>query len=158
MRGPQTPNALQERLNDAHEGIHAACVVCGARNPRGLRMPFHVLADGCVEAAFACPTDLEGYPQLLHGGVIAALLDGAMTNCLFARGITAVTAELTIRYHIPVAVDRPATIRARLDHSAHGCHLLTAEMCQDGRAAATARAKFLSGRRRAAGVSGRHLS
>jgi uncharacterized protein (TIGR00369 family) len=153
----QAPSELQKRLDGVHEGIHAACVVCGARNPRGLRVPFRVLADGSVEASFPCPKDLEGYPQLLHGGVIASLLDGAMTNCLFAQGITAVTAELTIRYHTPVAVDHPATIRASLDCSAHGYHLLTAELRQDGRVAATAQAKFLSNHRKSNGVAGQDL-
>jgi uncharacterized protein (TIGR00369 family) len=139
---------LQGRLDEVHEGIHATCVICGARNPRGLRVPFGVLADRSVEASFPCPADLEGYPQFLHGGVIAALLDGAMTNCLFAQGITAVTAELTIRYHAPVVTDCPAVIRARLGTSAHGCHFLTAELRQDGLVAATARAKFLSTHRK----------
>ena len=134
----------QARLDGAHEGLHAACVVCGARNPRGLRVQFCVVADGSVEATFPCRKDLEGYPHILHGGVIASLLDGAMTNCLFAHGITAVTAELTIRYHTPVAIDQPVTIRAWLDHSAHGYHRLTANLRQNGRVAATARAKFVS--------------
>jgi uncharacterized protein (TIGR00369 family) len=148
---------LQERLDGVREGIHGACVVCGARNPRGLQVPFRVQVDGSVEASFPCPRNLEGYPQFLHGGVIASLLDGAMTNCLFAHGITAVTAELTIRYHLPVLTDHPAIIRARLERSTHGCHSLTAELQQSGQIAATARAKFLSKHRETAETSGRTL-
>jgi uncharacterized protein (TIGR00369 family) len=116
-------------------------------------VPYRVLADGGVEAEFACPESLEGYPDVLHGGVIASLLDGAMTNCLFAHGITAVTAELTIRYHAPVATGRPAIVRARIARAAHGCHFLTAELSRDGRVAVTAEAKFLSGRRKRPAVS-----
>jgi uncharacterized protein (TIGR00369 family) len=156
MSAPER-SELQERLDGVHRGIHAACVVCGSENGRGLRVEYRVLADGSVEAEFACPESLQGYPHLLHGGIIASLLDGAMTNCLFAHGITAVTAQLTIRYHAAVATGRPATIRARIDRSAHGCHFLTAELSRDGRVAVTAEAKFLSGHResRTAGKSGR---
>jgi uncharacterized protein (TIGR00369 family) len=139
-------STLQDRLDRVHHGIHAGCVVCGLENGRGLRVPYRVLPDGSVEAEFTCPESLEGYRHVLHGGVIASLLDGAMTNCLFAHGITAVTAELTIRYHAPVITGRPATIRASIDRSAHGCHFLTAALCREGRVAVTARAKFLSSR------------
>ncbi|HTU00326.1 MAG TPA: PaaI family thioesterase [Candidatus Sulfotelmatobacter sp.] len=125
-------------------GIHAACVVCGSTNGRGLRVPYRALSDGSVEAEFACDESLEGYPHLLHGGVIASLLDGAMTNCLFAHGITAVTAELSIRYRDPVPTEQPVTVRARIQRSAHGCHFLTAEVRRHGRAAVIAHGKFLS--------------
>jgi acyl-coenzyme A thioesterase PaaI-like protein len=135
---------LQEQLDRAHQGVHARCVVCGFENGRGLHAPFRVLPDGSVEAEFACDDDLEGYPHMLHGGVIASLLDGAMTNCLFAHGITAVTAELTVRYHTTVPTGRPAIVRASIDRSSHGCHFLTAELRRDGRVAVTAHGKFLS--------------
>jgi acyl-coenzyme A thioesterase PaaI-like protein len=39
------------------------------------------MADGGVEAHFDCSRIFEGYSHRIHGGVIAALLDGAMTNC-----------------------------------------------------------------------------
>lgn len=138
---------LQERLDGVHRGIHAGCVVCGAGNGGGLRVPYRVLTDGSVEAEVPCPESLQGYPHLLHGGIIASLLDGAMTNCLLAHGITAVTAELTVRYLAPVATGRPAIVRAWIDRSAHGCHFLTAELSRDGRVAVTAHAKFLSSHR-----------
>jgi hypothetical protein len=38
-----------------------------------------------------------------------------MTHCLLAFGRTAVTAELTVKYNHPVAIGRPATVRARLE-------------------------------------------
>jgi hypothetical protein len=58
MRVSEIPSGVQERLDGVHEGIHAACVVCGVRNPRGLRVLFHVLADGSVETLFPSPKDL----------------------------------------------------------------------------------------------------
>ena len=55
---------------------------------------FVLQPDGSVRGVFFASAPLEGYTGLLHGGIAAAFLDGAMTNCLFAHGIEALTAEL----------------------------------------------------------------
>jgi acyl-coenzyme A thioesterase PaaI-like protein len=75
--------------------------------------------------------------------MIAALLDGAMTHCLFAQGLAAVTAELTVRYRYPVAVRRMATIHAWLERAARHLQVVRAELRQDGVIKASARAKFM---------------
>jgi len=132
-----------EQMRRLHAAIHPHCVVCGADNPRGLRVDFRPTADGGVEAHFDCPRIFEGYSHRIHGGVIAALLDGAMTNCLFAHGHVAVTAELNVRYRHPVMTDRRATVRARIRESSHGLHRVSAELLQDDRILVMATAKFL---------------
>jgi acyl-coenzyme A thioesterase PaaI-like protein len=96
-----------------------------------------------IEAALDCDDSLEGYGGRLHGGVIAAALDGAMTHCLFALGQTAVTAELVVKYKHPVAIGRPATVRARLERDLAPLYLLQAELVQDGVVKAAASAKFM---------------
>jgi uncharacterized protein (TIGR00369 family) len=111
----------------------------------GLGLRYTPEADGVVSATFLGHCALEGYPGILHGGVIAALLDGAMTNCLFASGIRAVTAELQVRYLAPVSSAEPAEIRARLEASSHhGLFLLRGEIRQGGELKARAKSKFVS--------------
>ncbi len=100
-------------------------------------------ADGSVEGVFAAKAPLEGYPGLLHGGIAAAFLDGAMTNCLFARGVQALTAELLVRYREPVAVPGKITTRAMLTESHGRLYFLRAELRQEGRLKATAIGKFV---------------
>jgi uncharacterized protein (TIGR00369 family) len=117
-------------------------VVCGDTNARGLRLDFTVAADGSVSAVFRCENSFEGYAGIVHGGVVSSLLDGAMTNCLFARGIMAVTAELTVRFKHLLRVGEPARVRAWITHSSPHLHFLAAEITQSGSVAATARAKF----------------
>jgi uncharacterized protein (TIGR00369 family) len=139
-RGQAAP--LQQTLAVVREEVHSRCVVCGAWNTRGLHPDFAVTADGSVQADFHCADVLEGYPHILHGGVIASLLDGAMTNCLFAHGLVAVTAELTIRFLRPVATNRTATVRAWLEESRLTLRRLGAELRQDGQLMATATGKL----------------
>lgn len=123
--------------------VHPGCFVCGATNERGLRLRFAPAEGNGVQAELDCDGSLEGYSGRLHGGVIVAALDGAMTHCLFALGRTAVTGELTVRFKHPVATGRPATIRARLERDRAPLALLQAELVQDGVVKATARAKFM---------------
>lgn len=122
---------------------HPECVVCGSSNGHGLGLDFRVAGDGIVEALFACDKVFQGYPAILHGGVVCTILDGAMTNCLFARGHAAMTAELNVRFRHPVATDSPAKVRAWITSSTRPVHELAAELIQDGQVMATAKGKFL---------------
>ena len=122
---------------------HPGCVVCGGANARGLRLRYAPGDGKGVEAILDCDASLEGYGGRLHGGVIAAALDGAMTHCLFAHGRTAVTAELVVKYKHPVAIGRPARVRAWLERDLGPLYLLQAELVQDDVVKAAASAKFL---------------
>jgi acyl-coenzyme A thioesterase PaaI-like protein len=123
--------------------VHAGCIVCGAANDRGLRLRYAPAEGSGVQAQLDCDGSLEGYGGRLHGGVIAAALDGAMTHCLFALGRAAVTAELTVRFKHPVSTGRPATVQARLERDLAPLYLVQAELVQDGVVKAAASAKFL---------------
>ena len=82
---------------------------------------------------------------MLHGGIVATLLDGAMTNCLFAQGIRALTADLRVRYRSPVFAAEELTVRAWLESSYHGLFELRAEITQGGSAKTRAHGKFFKG-------------
>lgn len=109
----------------------------------GLALRYTSLADGSVSTTFLGNCALEGYPGLLHGGVVAALIDGVMTNCLFARGIRGFTVELRVRYHVGVAAAEEARLRAWLEDETHGLFQLRAELTQSGSVKASATGKFM---------------
>lgn len=109
----------------------------------GLALRYTAAPDGSVSASYLGNCAVEGYPGLLHGGIIAALLDGAMTNCLFAHGITALTAELRVRFRSPVHVSEELVVRARLESSGHELFELRAEITQGGEVKARAHGKFM---------------
>ncbi len=109
----------------------------------GLALHYEAQPDGSICARFLGHSALEGYTGLLHGGLIAALLDGAMTHCLFARGLRALTAELNVRYHQPVSASEEMQIQAQLDQAAHGLFELQAELTQAGSVKASANGKFM---------------
>lgn len=85
----------------------------------------------------------EGYQALVHGGAIAALIDAAMTHCLFGHEIMAVTAELKIRYRRPLAIGVPTEICAYLKESlADQVFKMTAVITQDQETKTEATATF----------------
>lgn len=133
----------REALDQTAPAAHPTCWMCNSSNPAGLHLAFRVCGENAVEADFAAGETLNGYPNVLHGGMVASLLDAAMTNCLFAHGQVAVTAELNVRYRHPVLIQCPLRVRARLDRSFHSLFHVRAELIQEGVVKAFATAKFM---------------
>jgi len=79
------------------------CFVCGLDNPIGLNLGFEV--DGQkVVARFKAAPQHEGFPKTVHGGLIATLLDEAMTwACGVGAKRLAYCAQLTVRYRRTLA-------------------------------------------------------
>ena len=140
---PAAPDRAKICLLNTQTEAHPFCFVCSGSNPMGLALRYSPQPDGSVTAEFLGHSALEGYSGLLHGGVIAALLDGAMTNCLFARGVRGLTAELKVRYHASVAAAEEVRLRAWLEDDSHGLYQLRAELTQGGTVKASATGKFL---------------
>lgn len=120
---------------------HPLCVACRPIASGGLGLRFEADEEG-VRAEFACAAEFQGYPERVHGGVIAILLDAAMTQALFARGLRGYTVKLQIRYRRPARVGVCATICGRLGESRPPLHLLSAELRQDGEVRASAVGSF----------------
>ena len=138
-----TTEPTAELLHSTRDGQHARCVVCGQPEPPGLGLAFEVADDGSVSATFDCAAAFEGYPGMLHGGVISAIADGAMTNCLFARGVVAVTAELNVRFRHPVELGAPLTVTARVRKHCSPLWVLEASLTQGDQLRVKATGKFM---------------
>jgi uncharacterized protein (TIGR00369 family) len=133
----------QDVLERTRQAAHPRCVVCGQAAECGLGLHFSLRDDGGVEARFECKARFQGYEGLLHGGVTSSVLDGAMTNCLFAHGIVAVTAEMTVRFGHPVELDAPLVVRAYITRSQAPLHIVEAQIVQKGQIKAKAVGKFM---------------
>jgi len=132
----------QNTIANIRDLVHPKCVVCSFGNGSGLHLEFDIADDGSVTAAFQCDEAFDGYPGMLHGGVISSILDGAMGNCMFACGQATVTVEMTTKFRYPVATGRDATVSARITRFSHPMYLLEAEIIQDGKLKATAKGKY----------------
>jgi acyl-coenzyme A thioesterase PaaI-like protein len=127
---------------DLGRRCHPSCLVCGDERPDGLGLRFEQQADGSVVAEFDCSAVFQGYPDRLHGGVVAMLLDAAMTHCLFAYNVAGVTAKLGIRYYRAVTLGVPAPVRARIVDAESPLYYLRSEVVQDGGLCVVAKGTF----------------
>jgi uncharacterized protein (TIGR00369 family) len=133
-------------LQNARWGFESNCFVCEPRNTAGLRIPFeHDDEAGLVRAAFTLDDRFSGAPTYVHGGVVLAVLDEAMSWATIAvGGVFAVTSETSARFLRPVRVGRDHTVEARVDQAADD-RLDTSASVVDGkgRVCAEARATFV---------------
>ena len=51
------------------------CFICGLENPIGLHLHIYETAPGVVESTYIAPDHFQGYPGVLHGGIVAAIVD-----------------------------------------------------------------------------------
>jgi acyl-coenzyme A thioesterase PaaI-like protein len=78
------------------------CFGCGERNPIGLKLVFYRTGDR-VRAEFVPERNYEGYLQMTHGGIVATVLDEAMSWAVIDAGNRlAVTGRMTIQFRKPV--------------------------------------------------------
>lgn len=127
------------------ENEHRNCLFCGDLHPNSLGLHFVPQGDGSVRATFQSYDELQGYDGILHGGIIASLLDSAMTNCLLLQGIKAVTADLRIRYKNLVSCGARLEVKARLVKRYSPLYRLQAELTYEGLVMAHAEARFMEG-------------
>ena len=89
--------------------------MCGKHNPDGLQLTFELdQATGNAHTEFIPQDRHQGYNGVVHGGILATLMDEVMANCLWLRGIPAVTAKMSLRYREPVPVGQRLLIYGQL--------------------------------------------
>jgi len=96
--------------SDLNEGF---CFGCGVNNPIGMKLKFDRDGD-TLRTEFTPGKNHQGWPGLLHGGILGCLLDEVMSNVAYATGHTCLTASITIRQKKPVRVEVPLVITARI--------------------------------------------
>ncbi len=118
------------------------CFVCGQENASGLQAVFS--CDKELLTSFCRLTigdQFQGWPDIVHGGVIASLLDEACIYAGRALAETLVTAELSVRYRQPVSVGQKVTIRGEVVERRRKVLRVKARLEVDGDLCAEADAK-----------------
>ncbi len=127
------------------KNLHSNCFACGPDSEGGLGLRFHEEEDGSVSGYFVADAKFQGYNGIVHGGIIAALLDSAMAHCLFKKGIFALTGKLSIRYSSPVKIGNPVKLKARMLRESHRMFFLEAETFVDGKKTSHAEGRYMVG-------------
>jgi acyl-coenzyme A thioesterase PaaI-like protein len=137
----------KEQIIENH--FHQNCFACGSNDGMGLGLKFYRHEDGAVFGNFFADAKYEGYSGIIHGGIIATLLDSAMTHCLLMKDIPALTGRLSIKYSIPIRTGTVVKVEARIVDQLHEMFILQGRALVDGKKVASAQAKYRSMKRMA---------
>jgi len=100
------------------------CFCCGAKNPIGLKLIFETTPEGRTRTVWRPKKEHQGFKDIVHGGLVAAVLDEVMIRMLIQRGIPAVTGTLETRLTKPLREGRDYRFEAWLTQD-RGRALLT---------------------------------
>jgi acyl-coenzyme A thioesterase PaaI-like protein len=85
----------------------AMCFCCGQKNPIGLKLEFHETPDGRMRTVWTPRKEHQGFKDIVHGGLVATVLDEVMVRLLYLRGIEAVTAGMETKLIRPLQWGKP---------------------------------------------------
>ena len=83
------------------------CYICGLDNPFGMKSQFYNMEDGCVISPITYKSFHQSFPQRVHGGLIATILDELACRAYWSDGNyqLGVTTGLEVKYKKPVPYD-----------------------------------------------------
>jgi acyl-coenzyme A thioesterase PaaI-like protein len=120
--------------------VNNMCFACGASNPIGLKLQFRFEGEDYV-TEFEVKPEYQGWTGIVHGGLLATVLDEVMARLLWEKGLNAITGRLTVRYHQPLSIGDRVQVRGRISKQRPPVVETTAEaMKDDGTVAAEATA------------------
>ena len=130
-----------DKLND--DTIYQQCFACGQRNEVGLKLTFRREGDRIL-ADYRPTKRFQGFPGVLHGGILATMLDETMSRTGALRREWLMTGKLDIRYRRPAPIDQPLRIWGEIVRERAGAvDAAGAVETMDGTVLAEARGMFV---------------
>jgi acyl-coenzyme A thioesterase PaaI-like protein len=90
------------------------CFICGLENPVGLHLHIYETAPGVVESSYTAPDHFQGYPGVLHGGIVGAIIDEISGRTQMGsdplKPRFMFTAKMEVRYRKNVPIGRELKI------------------------------------------------
>ncbi len=122
------------------------CLVCGLKNPFGLKAWFYELENEELLAIFRPSEEHQSYPGRLHGGIATAVLDETIGRAILMKeqDIWGVTIRFSTRYRQPIPLDEEIRVIGRIDRVTHRHFEGSGEIfLKDGSVAVEGKGKFL---------------
>ena len=120
------------------------CFICGPVNPVGLRAKINVDKQSHSAACtLVIPTEYQGWKDLVHGGILSALLDEVCAYAGMTIAETVVTGELKTRFHKPVPVEQEVMASAKVIRRERRVVLVEARITMEGSVLTSAEAKMV---------------
>lgn len=136
--------STNEHLTSFAHSASNRCFGCGPANQTGLRLDFLLAGDGSVVSFPVVASAFEGHPGYLHGGIIATLLDEAMSKAVRAGGSTSMTRNMEVDYLRPISSGVQLRLEGRVIRNEPRKHWAEARILDEkGRVLAQAKGFFI---------------
>ena len=127
--------------------ISKNCFVCGINNNLGLKTKFYETSSEEIIAVFTPNDKLQSYPNILHGGISATILDETIGRALMVKYGSesfGVTVELSLKYKKPVPLNQELKVVARVTNDKGRLYEGSGELIlPNGDVAVTAKGKYM---------------
>ena len=133
------------------------CFVCGEENSCGLKARFYVQDDGSVITEYKVEERFVGYAEVLHGGILASLLDEVMIKSVLKDGTLAVTASMEVKFKRPVYVDQVIELTGKVMENKGRVYKTKGEARVDGEIVGTASGTYIQAKGELADTLARSL-
>ena len=101
-------------MDPSIDELSGFCFGCGPRNPHGLHLQFAINSVAhTATAPVTLDENFQGAPGFIHGGILATLLDEAMSKLNRPLGVLAMTRRMEVDYLRPAPIRTPLTLLAR---------------------------------------------
>ena len=124
-----------------------SCLVCGLKNPYGLKASFYELDNKELVCIFT-PTEMhQSYPGRMHGGITTAILDETIGRAIMMHHeemLWGVTVEFTTKFKKPIPLDQELRVVGRITSDTSRFFEGTGELLlPNGEVAATGVGKYI---------------
>lgn len=132
------------------QNISKNCLVCGVDNDFGLKTRFYETENNELIAVFKPLDEHQSYPNVMHGGISATILDEAIGRAIMMTtdsNTFGVTVELNVRYKKPVPLGSELKVISRISKDRGRIFEGTGELyLPDGEVAVEAEGKYMKRR------------
>ncbi len=90
------------------------CFACGPKNVHGLRLQFEHPQPGLLLSSVIFDKRYQGYKNIVHGGLMATVLDEMMVNLAWIEKKQAVTAQLNVSLKKAAKVGESILLEGRI--------------------------------------------
>jgi acyl-coenzyme A thioesterase PaaI-like protein len=122
------------------------CFVCGQDNPQGFKIEVRYDdAELAAETELAIPREYQGWAEVIHGGILATLLDEMMAHAVWRFAGPGLTLGMEVRFHKPLKPGEAIRVRGVLQTPNGSRRQAEAEIIRiaDGQKIASGKSRFL---------------
>lgn len=135
------------KLEEFKNLYHSQCLF--NNNPPVKNLCFHFLDDGVLLTNASFDKMHQSYDNRVHGGLIAAIIDASMTQCLMGHSVVAYTVDLSVNYRKPIPINQEIIFRTEISaQQRNRIFTLRSTVCNEDEVLAEGKAKFFGSKQK----------